>query len=411
MRLLFVAFLFCSSVARAAETATLFETVTPESVGFDSEKLAEIDKLMSSEVESGRIAGALGLVARGDKIVYFDMWGHLDREKEIPMRSDAIFRIYSMSKPITSIATMQLVEREKMQLDDPVSKYLPIFKDMKVLQNGEEVDADREVTVRDLLRHTSGLTYGIFGDSPVDMAYRKKGLLFSNPTIEDMVKKLDGIPLQHQPGTRWHYSISTDVLGRLVEVVSGQRFDEYLDEHIFEPLDMHDTFFMVPEEKRDRFAQMYAPDGKGLKPANRFSSMRFLNRNNKFFSGGGGLCSTTRDYLRFATALLNGGELDGKRIISKDTLGRMTRNQLTGRAKRGGFQFGLGFAISPEGEFSWGGAAGTRFWVNPNRNLITIYMIQINPYRGGFGTKMKDIVFAADKIGPKAEDAPTAPMP
>ena len=289
---------------------------------------------------------------------------------------------------------------------------MPPLGEVKVLTDDGEVDPVRPITVRDLLRHTSGLTYGFFGDTDVDKAYRSAGLLMWDRDIEQTVEKLSKIPLLHQPGTRWHYSVSTDVLGRLVEVASGQRFDEYLAEHIFQPLEMIDTSFMVPKEKRDRFAQMYRPDGPdALKPSARMASARFINMQNKYFSGGGGLCSTTRDYLRFARALLNGGELDGKRIIKEETLDQMTTNQLTGEAKPGGFQFGLGFAISPEGEFSWGGAAGTRFWVNPKRNMINVFMIQINPYRGGYGGKIKDIVFKADLRAGAGEDSPTAPMP
>lgn len=368
---------------------------------------------MSKEVDEGRIVGCMGLVYRDNKIAYFDIWGEQNRESKIPMSEDTIFRIYSMSKPITSVAVMQLVERGKVKLDDHASKYLPPLADVKVLLNdGTEVEPDRPISVRDLLRHTSGLTYGIFGDTEVDKRYKKAGILYLESTMEETVEKLGKIPLLHQPGTRWHYSVSTDVLGRLVEVASGQRFDEYLREHIFEPLGMNDTAFMVPKEKRERFAQMYRPEGEGqLTPANPWQSMRFLNPRNKYFSGGGGLCSTMADYLRFARALLNGGEFEGARIIKQETLALMTTNQLTGKAKSGPFKFGLGFAISPEGEFSWGGAAGTRFWVNPKRNMITMFMIQILPYQGNYGGKMKKIVFEADRRIGNAAPAATAPMP
>lgn len=391
----------------------VFTTVAPESVDLDSEKLAEINTLMSKEVDEGRIAGCLGLVYRDGKVAYFNMWGDQNRESKIPISEETIFRIYSMSKPITSVAVMQLVEREKVKLDDPAHQYLPALKNVRVLlDDGTEVEPNRPISVRDLLRHTSGLTYGIFGNTEVDQRYKNAGILYLESTIEETVEKLGKIPLLHQPGTRWHYSVSTDVLGRLVEVASGQRFDEYLKEHIFVPLGMVDTGFMVPREKRDRFAQMYSPQEAGqLKPANPFQSLRFLNPRNKYFSGGGGLCSTTADYLRFARALLNGGELDGRRIIKQETLVQMTTNQLTGEAKSGPFKFGLGFAISPEGEFSWGGAAGTRFWVNPKRNMITMFMIQILPYRGNYGGKMKKIVFEADKRFGEAAAAATAPMP
>lgn len=386
----------------------LFKVVKPESVQLDSAKLSEIDTYMQKNVDDGKIVGCLGLIARGDKVAYFKMWGDMNREKKKPMKADTIFRIYSMSKPITSVAAMQLVEQGKMKLDDPVSKYLPALKDMKVLKRDEEVPAKTAITVRHVMSHQAGFTYGFFGNSKVDQAYKKAGVLMTDSTIEDTVTKLGKLPLQFEPGTRWHYSVATDVLGRLVEVVSGERFDKYLQKHIFEPLKMVDTSFMVPKEKMDRFAQMYRGQGGDLKPAAAWSSMRFVSPGNRYFSGGGGLCSTTNDYLRFCRALLAGGELEGTRIIKAESIKEMTTNQL----KTPGFKFGLGFSITPEGEYAWGGAAGTRFYINPRRNLIGLYMIQINPYGGRkHGGKMRTITMAADMQKPAAKDAPTAPMP
>lgn len=396
-----------SLVAFQAEDPT-FKVVKPESVQLDSKKLEGIDEYMQKKVDDGEIVGCLGLIARGDEVAYFRMWGDMNREKKQPMKADSIFRIYSMSKPITSVAAMQLIEQGKMQLDDPVSKYLPALKDMTVLRRGDEIPAKTAITVRHVMSHQAGFTYGSFGNSDVDQAYRKAGVLITDATIEDTVKKLGDLPLQFQPGTRWHYSVATDVLGRLVEVVSGERFDKYLQKHIFEPLKMTDTSFMVPKEKMDRFAEMYRERNGELKPAGGMSSIRFTNPGNKYFSGGGGLCSTTKDYLRFCRALLRGGELDGVRIIKAESIKEMTTNQL----KTPGFQFGLGFSITPEGEYAWGGAAGTRFYINPKRNLIGIYMIQINPYGGRkHGGKMRTITMSADMREPAAKDAPTAPMP
>ncbi|MDA1014414.1 MAG: serine hydrolase [Planctomycetota bacterium] len=369
------------------------------SAGFDGEKLKGIDELMSAEVKAGRIVGCLALVARGDKVAYLKTWGQRDRKRDQPMKHDTIFRIYSMTKPITSVAVMQLVEQGKLRLDDPVAKYLPELKDLEVIagENGEKtVKAERRISVRDLLRHTSGMTYGFFGDSVADKAYRSAGVLVVDPTIEATVKKLGTLPLLYQPGTRWHYSVSTDVLGRLVEVVSKERFDRYLKQHIFDPLEMRDTFFMVPRGKQDRFAEMYRPaTGSALTESLPLESIRFLMPANQLFSGGGGLCSTTGDYLRFCRALLNGGVLDGKRILKADTIARMTRNQLD-EISSGDFQFGLGFAIGAEGEYSWGGAAGTRFWINPKRKLIGLFMIQIKPYGLKYGERIKQVVYAAD---------------
>jgi len=387
-----------------AAAEEVFTTVSAQSAGFDSVKLSKIDSLMQSEVDAGRIAGCLCLVARGDQVAYVGTWGYQDREQKTRMSQDTIFRIYSMSKPITSVAVMQLVEQGRLQLDDPASKYLPVLKDLMVLTGkGDDAQprpARRGITIRDLLRHTSGLTYGYFGDTPVDRAYRRAGVL-SESTIEETVNKLGTLPLLYQPGTRWHYSVSTDVLGRLVEAVSGKRFDQYLQAHLFGPLQMTDTYFTLPADRLPRFARMYTADGPaGLKPSSRRESFRFVTSSNRFFSGGGGLCSTTRDYLRFCQALLGGGELEGQRILKPETIRDMTSDQLAD-IPSGSFRFGLGFAIGSEGEYSWGGAAGTRFWINPKRNLIGLHMIQIKPYGRKYADQIKQLVRAAD-TGPAA---------
>ena len=411
--------LLMATVLETPQHQSVFKVVPPESVQLNADKLEEIDTLMQKEVDAGKIAGCLALVARGDKVAWFRTWGDQNRAKKIPMRDDTIFRIYSMSKPVTSVAVMQLVERGKIQLDDPVEKYLPELADRRVLVKSDSDDelktvpAKKSITIRDLLRHTSGLTYGFFGNSKIDRAYRKAGVLVTEPTIADTVTRLGKIPLLYQPGTRWHYSVSTDVLGRVVEVAAGERFDKYLQQHILKPLDMRDTSFIVPRQKQSRFAEMYRGTGANLKPAPAFSSRRFVSEKNLYFSGGGGLCSTTRDYLRFCRALLNGGELDGARILQAATIKEMTSDQLSETVNaRFGFKFGLGFSIQAEGEYSWGGAAGTRFWINPKRNLIGIYMIQINPYGGRkYGDQMKKIVYAADERAAAPAKIPAAPMP
>lgn len=398
----FLLFAFVLIVPVAAEE---FRPVPPESVGMDAEKLAEIDAVMQQQVDDGRIVGCLALVVCDGKPAYFNTWGYADRENARPMTADAIFRIYSMSKPITSVATMQLVEAGKLSLDEPVSKHLPALAKLNVLvvekdEDGNEtyteVSAKQPITARDLLRHTSGLTYGFFGDSEVDKRYEQAGVLRSGENIGEMVEKLGKLPLKHQPGTRWEYSVSTDVLGRLVEVVSGQPFDEYLAEHIFEPLKMNDTFFSVPEQKQPRLTQLYAPDGEDLQVAAPDRSRRFVN-DTKFFSGGGGLCSTTGDYLRFCQMLLNEGELDGARILKPETVQTMITNQLGDEIeRREGFDFGLGFAISPEGRYSWGGAAGTRFWIDPANKIVGLFMIQIIPYQNrNFGDRMRALIYEA----------------
>lgn len=384
-----------------------FEIAKPSSAGFSAEGLAKIRPAMEKHIQDGKLVGGSGLIARNGKIVYDEVWGQRDREKQLTVEHDTIFRIYSMSKPITSVGVMMLVDAGKLRLDDPVSQYLPELANRKVLVKSDgseekteptEVPAKREITIRDLLRHTSGLTYGFFGDSEVDQMYRKTGVLITDFTLEDTIKKLSGIPLLHQPGSRWHYSVSTDVLGRVIEVVAGQSLDQYFQTQIFEPLGMKDTFFTVPEDKQPRLAQMYQPSGDGnLKPANPLESVRFVSPANRFFSGGGGLCSTTHDYLAFCQMLLNDGQLNGTRLLRKKTVRAMQTDQLEKDTKRSSaFQFGLGFSINRQGAYRWGGAAGTRFFIDPKNKLIVIYMVQIKPTsRYEFGSEMERLVYAA----------------
>ncbi len=365
----------------------------------DAEQLKPLDELFAKDIKQGRIVGCQALVCLRNDVCYFKTFGQLDREKEKAMEPDAIFRIYSMSKPITSVAVMILVEEEKIDLDAPVSDYLPEFAELKVLvKDGDaeggfrEAPPEQPMTVRDLLRHTSGLTYGFFGDTEVDQRYRQAGVLGRDRNLQDMVAKLAKIPLLYQPGERFHYSVSTDVLGRVVEVVSQQSFKEFLEQRIFNPLGMKDTFFTVPKDKQLRLAQMYAPNENGLKPANPLSSWRFVNPS-EFYSGGGGLCSTCHDYLRFCKMMLNEGELDGVRILKPETVRAMTKNQLPNSK---GFQFGLGVSIDGDGAYGWGGAAGTRFWIDPKNQVIGIFMVQVNPYRGpNYEQQMKRVVSQA----------------
>lgn len=395
--------LLAQPIAPASNESEVAELVPvdPAKLGFDVSKLAKIDESMVSQIKAGKIVGCSALILKDGKVAYSKVWGQRNKKKDLPVETDTIWRIYSMSKPITSVAIMQLVEKGKVKLDEPASTYLPEFKNLKVFQKGRDGEADttidckREMTVRDLLRHTSGLTYGFFGNSKVDQAYRRSTVLVTEEKIENTITKLSKIPLLYQPGTRWHYSVSTDVLGRIVEVASGLTFRDYLQKNIFDPLDMKDTFFTVPKEKQDRFAEMYRFEGGKLVPVNILSSFRFLAEDNQFYSGGGGLCSTTRDYLRFAQMLLGEGEFDGVRLLKKSSIKQMTKNQLPRGAGRLGFKFGLGFRIDSQGHFSWGGAAGTRFWVDPKNKMITVFMIQINPYQGGHGERFKKLAYEA----------------
>jgi CubicO group peptidase (beta-lactamase class C family) len=402
--------------------------VAPEEVGLASARLAHIRSVMDRHVAEKQIPGAIGLIARRGKIAYQEAFGMADAEAGKPMRLDTIHRIYSMSKPITSVAVMMLYEEGKFQLSDPVAKYLPEFAKMQVgieekdPQTGKPTlktaPAKRPITVRDLLRHTSGLTYGVFGDTLVDREYRKAGIL-SDLNLAEFVKNLSKIPLQYEPGTRWHYSVSVDVLGRLVEVLSGKPFDQFLQERIFTPLDMRDTGFYVPADKKDRLAKLYSPtkDGK-IQPAaicaNRQECLeKFPNAAPSFLepptmlSGGGGLVSTTYDYLRFCQMLLNQGQYEGKRLLSRKTVQLMSSDHLGTIPGMGpGVGFGLGFQVSKApgeagmmgspGEYNWGGAAGTRFWIDPQEELIGIFMIQILPHNGlEYGSEFRVLAYQA----------------
>jgi CubicO group peptidase (beta-lactamase class C family) len=372
------------------------EFASPESVGMSSERLGRINPVLQGYVDEGELVGTISMIARHGKVVHFEKTGVLNKDTSQPIELDSIFRIYSMSKPITTVAAMMLYEEGKFQLTDPVEKYLPEFKNILVLtEDGKLEKQARPFTIQMLMSHTAGLTYGVFGNTPVDQQYRKANIL-SNKDLAEMVTELGKIPLQYQPGTRWHYSVSVDVLGRLVEVLSGQAFDEFLQQRIFNPLAMNDTFFEVPKDKLKRFGtnHRYNPQTKILEVMDYPETSAFAN-DVTFFSGGGGLLSTAEDYMKFCQMLLNGGEFNGARILSRKTIDYMTRNHLNGIfANRGGESgenrpgagFGLGFGvvvdapksgvISSEGEYNWGGAAGTIFWIDPVEDLIAIVMIQ-----------------------------------
>lgn len=371
-------------------------------LGFDLEKLALVDESFLRQLKSGKMIGCVALVIKDGKEIAYGQWGYQNQRRGKQIRRETIFRIYSMSKPITSIAAMQLVERGTLDLDAPVTDYLPEFKDLAV-RDQESKDGisplNRPMTIRDLMRHTSGLTYGFFGKTPVDQAYQKQGILVTDSSLEVTVKKLSKIPLLHQPGETFHYSVSTDVLGRVIEVVSKMNFDDYLRKNIFEPLKMNDTFFSVPKTKLDRFSLLYTPNrGNGLKPANLFKSARYYDTNNTFFSGGGGLCSTLGDYAIFCEMLLNRGNHNGVDIVKPKTIEQAFSNQLESIPNQKQFKFGLGFQIFPEGDYGWGGAAGTRFWVNPAQNLTIIFMTQIMPYGNrNLGESLRAKVYDAIK--------------
>lgn len=429
---IFFAALFIAVAAGNAFAGEL-RTATPSQVGLSEERLERIDHLMQTRLERGEYIGAMGMIVRDGKVAYTDTWGYADRESKTPMTEDGIFRIYSMSKPITSVAVMMLYEEGKFQLNDPVGMYLPELANLKVLvekvspdprneswleddtasieinpDHYELVDAKRPITVRDLLCHTSGLTYGFFGNSIVDQMYRKAGILRDQATLAEFTAELGKLPLRHQPGTIWHYSVSTDVLGRLVEVLSGMSYDEYLDKKIFGPLDMYDTGFQVPKADEHRLVQMYTPNAetRQFEVSDAEVSQNF-HEGATFFSGGGGLLSTARDYARFSQMLLNGGRLGKAQILSPKTIELMTIDHVGVRdqGRQGGYGFGLGFAVAQNlalmatpgslGEYNWGGAAGTKFWIDPEENMVGVFMIQILPPPSDYGTPFRNLAYMA----------------
>jgi len=404
-------------------------TVRPEIVGMSSERLARIKPLLQRYVDEGKVAGIQTLIARKGKIVHFEQVGKLDLDTHSALREDSLFRIYSMTKPITTTAAMILYEEGKLQLDDPVEKYLPAFKNKKVLVDGELVDATHAITIRELMSHTAGLTYGIFGNSVIDQKYRVAmfgeghQFSFNNTTInadaskiktlDDLVSAIGPIPLQYQPGTQWVYSLSVDILGAVIEKVSGQSLDAFMLERLFKPLRMNDTFFEVPKEKLQRFGTLQAKDAGGkLMVIDRPKTSDFAN-NVTFFSGGGGLVSSAMDYLRYSQMMLNGGELDGIRILSPTTIDLMTRDQLTQSARlgydprpgiMGDVSFGLGFGLAvkaprvrsgSKGSYRWAGIAGTDFWIDPKEDLTAMILVQMMGYPPALRNEFKTLVYQA----------------
>jgi CubicO group peptidase (beta-lactamase class C family) len=364
----------------------------PEDVGLSSSQLARIEAVMQKHIESGTVPGAVMLVARRGKIGWYKTLGFRDRAAQDPMRPDSIFRIYSMTKPIVSVAAMMLVEEGRMQVGDPVSKYLPEIGNMKVgVESGEDgkatmqlVDPAREMTVQDLLRHTSGLIYGTRGKSLVNAAYIDAKIGSRDVSNEEFVAKLSKLPLRFSSGDRWEYGVSTDVLGRVVEVVSGKTLGEFLNERILAPLGMTDTGFYVSADKLGRAAQPWqVPEAPPMTP--RFD----VAQKPRFESGGGGLTSTMDDYLRFAIMVADGGDFAGKRLLGNKTIEFMTADHTLPRPGRPpGLGFGLGFEVRTSvgdaalpgslGEYGWAGNAGTLFWIDPKEQLIAIYMVQVD---------------------------------
>jgi len=393
---------------------------TPESAGMSKAALDRIENhLKTRYLDSGRFPGTQLLVYRRGKVVHSAVQGFADLERQVPVKDDTIFRIYSMTKPLTSVAFMMLLEEGRVALDEPVHKYIPEWKNLGVFVAGTGPFLTRPPTrpmqIVDLLRHTSGLTYGFQQRSNVDAAYRDKkiGEVEKAGTLQTMVEDLAKMPLEFSPGEAWNYSVATDVIGYLVGLISGKPFEQFLKERILNPLGMNDTDFFVPADKAHRFAACYSTDPQGgmtFHATERKSSLTLQDDPAKssfltppsFISGGGGLCSTAGDYLTFCRALLNRGELGGVRLLGPKTLALMTSNHLPGgrdlpemsrslfsEAAYNGIGFGLGFSVTMDaaktlipgsaGEYAWGGAATTSFWIDPAEELITIFMTQVLP--------------------------------
>jgi CubicO group peptidase (beta-lactamase class C family) len=382
----------------------------PESAGMSKAALDRIEAhLKRRYIDAGRFPGTQLVVYRRGKVVHSAVQGFADVERKTPLRDDTIFRIYSMTKPVTSVAFMMLVEEGRVALDEPVHKYIPEWKNLGVFQAGTAPafltkPLGRPMQIVDLLRHTSGLTYGFQQRSNVDAAYRERkiGEVEKAGTLDSMIEDLAKIPLEFSPGEAWNYSVSTDVIGYLIGKISGKPFEQFLKERIFDPLGMNDTGFFVPSDKAHRLAACYSADGKGgMKLQEDPTTSSFLSPPS-LISGGGGLCSTAADYLCFCRALLNGGELGGVRLIGPKTLALMTTNHLPGgrdltemskslfsESTYAGVGFGLGFSVTmnpaltlipgSRGEYAWGGAASTAFWIDPAEELIAIFMTQLLP--------------------------------
>ena len=398
----FVWSLILAFAVAAATWAADLPTASPEDLGFSTERLARIGPVIKGEIEKGQYPGAVILVARKGQIVYFESFGQLDPASGKPMTNDAIFRLYSMTKPYTSVAAMMLVEEGRLRLTDPVSKYIPSFAKLEVSVASADpatgavrytnVAADREITIQDLLRHTSGLVYsGATAHTKVKELYMKEGVDWKDVTPAEQIERLAKVPLAHQPGTTFEYGLSVDVLGRVIEAIAGMTLGQFIHERIFMSLGMTDSAFVVPKEKLDRLAQPFTTD-PATGTAINLVDVTVPPKND---AGGAGSVGTAADYVRFLQMMLNGGQLDGVRLLSRTTVKYMTSDHL-GEIKSSGsvalppaIGFGLGFAVRREtglfevtgtaGEYYWAGAAGTGFYVDPKEELICILMTQGQP--------------------------------
>jgi CubicO group peptidase (beta-lactamase class C family) len=386
----------------------------PESVNVSSERLNRIDTMLLQSIENKWIAGAVGFIARDGKIIYNRSFGASDLENKLPMQTDNIFRIASQTKAITSIGLMMLFEEGKFLLDDPISKYIPEFAHPQVLDKFNEKDTTfttvpsrREITIRDLLTHTSGIDYSGIGSPAMKAIYSKAGILggfgSDKVTIGDDIKLLGKQPLVHQPGERFTYGLNVDVIGYLIEILSGEKLDKYFKQHIFEPLGMNDTWFSLPEEKQGRLVKVITEDADHHVTSMPQGSVNYPLLKGTYFAGGAGLSSTTKDYAIFLQMLLNKGEYNGKRLLSRRTVELITCNQI-GDLNLGVDKFGLGFQITTErgqavlgvseGSFAWGGYFGTTYWADPKERLVCLLFMQQFPLsHGEIQSKFRALVY------------------
>jgi CubicO group peptidase (beta-lactamase class C family) len=388
--------------------------------GFSSPGLARLDAYLKNEIAGNKIPGAIMMIQRNGKTAYFNSFGVRDPGSKAPMTPDTIFRIYSMSKPITTVAAMMLVEQGKLQLDDPLSKYIPAFASVKVgvekkAEDGtmtlDTVPAKRPITIQDLMRHTSGITYGFFGEGMVKKAYVNAHLFADNVDNAEFADRVAKLPLAYQPGTTWDYSHSVDILGRVIEVVSGKSLYQFERENLLDPLGMKDTAFYVTDPAKKSLVAEPFPNDRTIGNDAVMNDPRVAQ---KWESGGGGMVSTIGDYARFAQMVLNGGTLDGKRYLSPKTIAYMGSNHIGPGSgvvpgpyylPGPGFGFGLGFAVRTEagvspaegsvGEMNWSGAGGTSFWIDPKENMFAVFMAQTISQRGRLRVALKNIVYGA----------------
>jgi len=403
---------FLSCLLAIGRAAAELPTVKPSTVGLSADSLAKVDAKMEELIKEERLAGGIVVIARKGKIAHFKPYGLRDREAKLPMEKDTIFRIYSMTKAITSAAALMLHEEGKLGLDDPLSKFFPSLKDLKVHTKNGLVSLKREPTVSDLMRHTAGLTYGKTKIPAVDQAYEKAKMLDRSLELKPMMSGMSTVPLVFQPGADWRYGCATDVLGGVVEVASGQKLDAFFRERIFKPLGMKDTGFFVPKDKVERLAVNYNYKDERLSVKDAPKTSKYLE-NPTFLSGGGGLCSTADDYARFLLMISNGGKLGKERLLKKKTVRLMTTNQVPegggwvtfGEQIREGVGFGLGFSVrvkmsdwDPDGrvgEYGWGGAASTHYWISPKDDLVVLTLEQVMPYSFNTEWALKGLIYDA----------------